>query len=146
MKRAPTEPYRIEDFIDNILVVCPRCSDMANVTSTGRPTRARLVCTQCGLAKSLTVSSYIVGDAQDPYFRLPLWLQSSCSAHTLWAYNSEHLAFLKQYIEATDRHRPARKSGEGFNRLLASRLPRWMQLSKNRSEIAKAIAALESKL
>ena len=146
VKRAPKAPHTIEDFIDRILVVCPRCSNMATVKSTSRPRRARLTCKGCGLAKSQEVGSYAVGENADPYFRLPLWLQASCSTHTVWAYNSDHLAFLKQYIEATDRRRPVRSLSDPLNKLLPSRLPRWMQLSKDRDQIVKTIAVLEPKL
>ena len=146
VRRALRAPHTIEDFIDRILVVCPRCSNMATVSSTGRPKRARLACKRCGLAKSQEIASYAVGETADPYFGLPLWLQASCSTHTLWAYNSDHLAFLKQYVEATDRRRPVRSLAEPLNKLLASRLPRWMQLSKNRDQIVKTIAVIETKL
>lgn len=145
-KRAPKAPHTIEDFIEKILVVCPRCSNMATVKSTAGLRRARLACGRCGLARSQAVGSYTVGEAADPYFHLPLWLQASCSAHTLWAYNSDHLAFLKQYVEATDRRRPVRSPMDPLNKLLASRLPRWMKLSKNRDQIVKVIAVIESKL
>src|SRR5436309_3357339 len=145
-KRAPKAPYTIEDFIDTIFVVGPRCSKMATVTSTSGPRRARLACTQCALAKSQEVRLYTTGEGADPYFHLPLWLQASCSTHTVWAYNSDHLAFLKQYVEATDRRRPVRSSVEPLKKLLASRLPRWMQLAKNRDQIVKTITIIEAKL
>jgi len=32
------------------------------------------------------------------------------------------------------------------NKLLASRLPKWVQLSKNRDQILKVIAVIETKL
>jgi hypothetical protein len=146
VKKAPKAPLTIEDFIDRILIVCPRCSEMATVTSISPRTRARLVCTHCGLAKSREATSYTIGEVTDPYFHLPLWLQTSCSSHTVWAYNPDHLAFLKQYVEATDRRRPITIKGSGFNKSLAGRLPRWMQLARNREQVSKAIAAMESKL
>ena len=144
--RAPKAPHTVEDVIDTILVVCPECSNLATVTSTGRRKGARLTCKRCGLAKSREVASYTLGETADPYFGLPLFLQAPCSSHTLWAYNSEHLEFLKQYIGATDRRRPTRHSAGPLNSLLASRLPRWMQLSKNRDQIVKTIAVIQTKL
>src|SRR5213594_1036546 len=119
---------------------------MATVTSRGRPGRARLACKRCGLAKSQEIRSFSVGETADPYFGLSLWLQAPCSKHTVWAYNLDHLAFLKQYVQATDRRRPIRGSAEPLNKLLASRLPRWMQLSKNRDQIVKTLGVIETKL
>ena len=145
-KKAPKAPQTIEDFIDKVLVVCPRCAKMATVTATSKPIRARLACKHCGFAKSREASSYTIGEPEDPYFRLPLWLQAPCATHTLWAYNPDHLAFLKQYVEATDRRRPAGDFAPLRNKLLASRLPKWMQLAKNRGQIVKTIAMIESKL
>lgn len=146
MKKTSRAPVTIEDFIDTVLVGCPRCSELATVTSTQRPRQARLVCTRCGLAKSEQIVSYTVGEANDPYFHLPLWLQAPCATHTVWAYNPDHLAFLKHHVEGIDRRRPPRSPTGEVNRLLTSRLPRWMQLSKNRDQVMKAIRAMESKL
>jgi hypothetical protein len=144
--RAAKAQHTIDDFIDRVLVVCPRCSKMATVTSTSGRRRARLVCEKCGLAKSKEVSSYVVGQVADPYFVLPLWLQAPCSTHTVWAYNRSHLTFLKEYVESSDRRRPIRKPADPLNKLLASRLPRWMLLAKNRDQILKAITVIEAKL
>jgi len=146
VKRAPTEPVTIDDFISKIFVVCPRCSKIATVTSSGGFGLARLTCELCGFTKSEDVTSYSLGSAKDPYFGLPLWLQAPFATHTLWAYNSDHLSFLKRYVEVTDRRRPIRSAVAPLNKLLASRLPKWMQLSKNRDQILKVIAAIEAKL
>jgi len=146
LTRAPNAPRTIDDFMGKILVVCPRCSGMATVNSRGGFGLARLACELCGSAQSKDVRTYSLGSADDPYFGLPLWLQAPCSTQTLWAYNSEHLLFLKQYIGATDRRRPIRSPIDPLNRLLASRLPKWMQLSKNRDQILKVIATIETKL
>jgi len=34
----------------------------------------------------------------DPFFGLPLWLQTPCCGHILWAYNDRHLATLESYV------------------------------------------------
>jgi hypothetical protein len=149
-KRAPKTLHTIYDFIGTILVVCPRCSNMATVASDrvlpAVPVYARMICTRCGLAKSQGVDAYSLGSTTDPYFGHSLWLQAPCSRHILWAYNRAHLEFLKQFVGATDRRRPIRESAEPLNTLLVSRLPRWMQSSKNRDEIVKTIAVMEAKL
>ena len=146
VKRAPTEPRTIDDFIKEIFVMCPRCSKMATVKSKGGFGLARLTCKSCALTKSKEVRAYGLGGAADPYFGLPLWLQAPCSPHTLWAYNPDHLSFLRQFVEATDRRRPDRSSTDRLNGLLASRLPKWVQLSKNRDRILRVIATIETKL
>jgi hypothetical protein len=145
VKRAPTLPRTIDEFIDKILVACPECSKMATVRSSGFG-HSQLTCEQCGFTKSKEVTSYSLESAKDPYFGLPLWLQAPCSSHTLWAYNFDHLLFLKQYVQATDRRRPVRSTRDPLNQLLASRLPKWMQSSKNRDQILKVIATIETKL
>jgi hypothetical protein len=145
-RRAPTECRRIEDFINKILVACPVCSKMSTVRSNGLFGTARLSCKLCGYTKSRDIKGYSLVKGEDPYFGLPLWLQAPCSPHTLWAYNSDHLSFLKQYVEATDRRRPIRGPADPLNTLLASRLPRWIQLAKNRNQVLKAIAVIETKL
>jgi hypothetical protein len=146
VKRAPTVPRTIDDFVGKFFVACPECSKMATVTSSSRFGPVRLACEQCGFTKSKSVRSYSLGSAEDPYFGLPLWLQAPCSPHTLWAYNLDHLSCLKEYVEATDRRRPVRNPVDPLNKLLASRLPKWMQSSKNRDQVLKAIAKIEAKL
>ena len=103
VKRAPIAPQTIDDFIGEILVACPGCSKVAPVKSKSGFGPARLICEACGTTKSKGVTAYSLGDAKDPHFGLPLWLQAPCSKRTLWAYNGAHLSFLRQYVEATDR-------------------------------------------
>jgi hypothetical protein len=76
-----------------------------------------------------------LGEAVDPYFRLPLWLRADVRGETLWAYNREHLCFLDAYIRATLRQR-----APNHNASLVSRLPRWMKTSALRQDVLKAIA------
>ena len=146
VKRAPTAGRTIDDYIAEILVTCPVCSGVSTVKSKGGFGLARLTCELCGFTKSKAVRSYSLGAAEDPYFGLPLWLQAPCATQTLWAYNLDHLSFLKQFVEATDRRRPFRSPAGPLNQLLGSRLPKWMQLSKNRDQVLKAIARMETKV
>ncbi len=89
---------------------------------------------------------YALGAAADAYFHEPLWLATPCLGHTLWAYNARHLAFLRAYVEAIDRRAPARADTDPRNATLASRLPRWLELAKNRAAVLAAVATLEAKL
>lgn len=125
---------------------CGRCG--RRLTKTVRragphPRTMDLVCPGCGAATLVELywCPDPAGEAYDPHFGYPLWLQAPCSGHTLWAYNAEHLAFLKQYVEATVRER-----APNANATLASRLPKWMKAAKRRPAVLRAVASLEARL
>ncbi|HJU69010.1 MAG TPA: hypothetical protein VJ650_12300 [Gemmatimonadaceae bacterium] len=77
----------------------------------------------------------------DGYFGLPLWLQTECCGHVLWALNEGHLLFLERYIGAQLRERAPNRNGS-----LASRLPTWMKDAKHRDEIMTCLARLRHSL
>ena len=142
------------DFMAESLVVCPNCSCCAIVTSAGTTgTKSfvphRLVCSHCGLAKEEPHRGLNRGwsdTPEDGVFHLPLWLQSTCCRHVLWAYNGSHLRFLNDYVGAELRERRRSPEHGWCNASLASRLPKWMQLAKNRNEILRVIGKLEQRL
>ena len=150
------------DFVDEFLVVCPRCAACAVVRPASGDRPPRLTCADCGLTREWCSAErgvltspdasrwpdrqYALGAAADAYFHEPLWLATPCRGHTLWAYNARHLAFLRAYVEATDRRAKARVDTDPRNSTLASRLPRWIKLAKNRATVLAAIATLEEKL
>lgn len=76
--------------------------------------------------------------ATDPNLGLPLWLQTPVDNHVFWAYNFEHLAYLKQYVGAKLREAP-----EGGKYSLVWKLPTFVKTAKNRGKILKAIKRLE---
>lgn len=150
------EAKPIWDFLDEFLVSCPSCSQRATV----RPleTVARLTCLACGHSRetsntarrSITYSrspsmwkdgDYTLGGPADPHFHLPLWLQTPCLGEVLWAYNPRHLDFLEEFVSAGDRSVRTEEGG-AKNSLLPSRLPKWMQLAKNREQVLRAINKL----
>ena len=99
----------LDDFGHEFLVSCPGCSGGAIVRPIGREknkTIVRLSCTHCGLARERQQNWYRIGEAIDPYFQLPLWLQTRSCGQVLWAYNWEHLDFLAAYVAAKDRGSP----------------------------------------
>jgi DNA-directed RNA polymerase subunit RPC12/RpoP len=147
----------------DILVVCPDCSKKAIVKPgnftirDSDTTGVKVVCLNCGfnkllLEKPLLILSYssrkvitgrcfIIGGSVDPFFHLPLWLQTNFEGHTLWAYNLEHLDFLGNHVEAKLRER----NGQAlFNKSLGSRLPSWMTSKKNRNAVLKKIDLLRA--
>ena len=71
--------------------------------------------------------------AMDPFFGLPLWFTDHVLGHNLWAYNREHLKFLKNVVEAEIRE------VKTAYRTLSVSLPKWMLAGKHRAEILKAI-------
>lgn len=157
----------IYDFGAELLVHCPRCGQRAKVAPVAATAESgaaslfsphRCVCPACGFiqewgGKSLG-SGFILGwrgkrlsigrDAVDWYIGLPLWLQTPCCGHVLWAYNAEHLAFLEAYIQATLRERgPLDHPSANRNRTLVSRLPLWMKRRQNREDVLKGLARLK---
>ncbi|CAN5159115.1 hypothetical protein BH09BAC4_BH09BAC4_05150 [soil metagenome] len=101
----------------------------------------RLICSQCVLDKIAGVFPPSSA-ATDLYFGLPLWLTAPCGSHQLWAYNYEHLLFIREHIDAQLRERNglARR-----NQSLGSRLPKWMLAKKHRAKVLKAVAHLEKR-
>ncbi len=154
----------VYDFLKfDILVVCPNCSKQAMVktdnfsfSNTGE-SEVKVICVNCGYNKRLidkpvsllhpsnekskTGRHYVFGGAIDPFFYLALWLKTDFEENTLWAYNYEHLLFLREHIEASLRERNGQ---ELANKSLGSRLPKWMTSKKNREPLLKKISALQN--
>ncbi len=145
-------------------VVCPSCAGHAVVRNPTLPpdrntdSIIRVICESCGYNKRLdekqnsvlfsspskTIKGkfLVLGVDIDPYFHFPLWLTANCCNNTLWAYNYEHLEFLRLHAEAKLRERNLE---EMSNRSLGSRLPKWMTSKKNREAVLKAIDQLKNK-
>lgn len=107
------------------------------------PRKLRVVCPGCAHTNYFSVIWWPdpQDDPYDPYFGYRLWLQTRCGSRVLWAYNAEHLVFLRDYVEAGLRERES-----NANSTLASRLPRWLKEARNRESILRAAARLEAKL
>jgi hypothetical protein len=140
----------LHSFFDERLVVCPKCTMCAQISSVefedGRASETRVSCSACHYVSAWAGSravQYQFGQL-DGLFGLSLWLQIPCCGQILWAYNARHLSFLEQYVAAKLRSRNV-ESGCS-NRSLTSRLPVWIKSRKHRPEILKAIAILKAKL
>lgn len=103
-------------------IKCPACHHLVDLQLTWHPDK-------------------FSGDAIDPAFGLPLWLQAPCCGRTLWAYNQEHLSALRSYVAAA--HRERHPSGKWS---MFTRLPQWVKSAKNREEILRCIGRLEQRL
>ncbi len=136
-------------FNDEFLVVCPRCSKCAKVTidaaqgdvSQGWRTPRKVVCPSCSYYKVWKGDSIVIEDRSDWYFRLLLWLQTSCCGEALWAYNEYHLNFLENYVGSLSKWQRL-----NLNRSLESRLPTWVKEAKNREAVLRCIVKLKEKI
>ncbi|QJE98338.1 TFIIB-type zinc ribbon-containing protein [Luteolibacter luteus] len=158
MNRKPSSPESsrfhdegqpVHDFMDEMLVVCPRCSGRAISRQSdpdARPgwfSKRRLVCTQCSYSQEWKAREIRRNwRGLDDYYRLPLLLQAPCCGETLWAYNERHLAFLEDYVAAPLRERRRDPETGWANSSMASRLPQWMTSGKNRRAVLKALTRL----
>ena len=159
MEPRTKHTYRkaIYDFAKEVLVVCPKCAGKALVRAVDIDTpkyeisEVRIICASCGFNKTLENLSkrqdpnqkrgniLIFGSPVDPFFHLPVWLQTDFSGEILWAYNLEHLDFLAAHVGAKLRER----NGFQFRvRSIGARLPRWMTSAGNREAVLKSIEKL----
>ncbi|MCC3767844.1 hypothetical protein [Streptomyces sp. UNOC14_S4] len=135
-----------------VLVRCPKCARQAQVVAaTGDDRSRRLVCRHCGLSRQRKDGEPIVHrwygdpDMADPYFHVPLWLQTHTRHGRLWAYSPEHLTVLRQYVAAALRehdpwHEHWRKMG------MIGRLPAWIKHAKNRDEVLRGLDRMRASL
>lgn len=148
----------LEDFINHIDVECPNCGAKALVVSN--PTdrsKTRFTCSSCGKNKNwignasvfiqsgfTNISGIVLGQPFDCFFKFPLWYRAEIKGNTFFAYNLEHLNFLKEYIQTPLRERAENEHGWS-NQSIQSRLPKWLLSAGNREEIVKKISLLEKK-
>ena len=157
----------VYSFMDEILLVCPRCAACAisrqlrhhglPATATARQKAAsveppgwfaprRLTCSSCGYVKEWATSTIHRGwrEGRDDYFELPLWLTTPCCGELLWAYNKAHLDYIQSLVGADLRER--RPGPRGWsNASLAGRLPRWMKAAKNREQVLACLQDLQTR-
>ena len=137
--KAPNK--RIYDFYDKIYIRCPRCKSRAIITKkSNEKTRLYdieiLSCPKCAYCKEGILYSKE---------QMELWLQVPCCGHVLWALNEEHLDYIEGFVKAVLRERFQDDLG-WHNQSIASRLPKWVQDSKNREEVLKGISKLRKML
>lgn len=76
--------------------------------------------------------------ATDPYLGLQLWLQLPVGSNVFWAYNYEHLEYLRKYVSAK-----LREERVVTKHSMTQKLPDFIKLAKNRGKILKTIERLE---
>jgi hypothetical protein len=144
----------LEDFMDEILAVCPRCSGCATI-SAQQPEGSkalkdvqprRVVCLQCGFSKEGAKDSVRIDNSsdpvRDPYFQLPLWYQTACCGHILWAFNLRHLSLMQSYVGANLREHTCDPRWGWSNQSLVNRLPEWMIVGNHREAVLKGLLKL----
>ncbi len=143
----PQDTRWIGPVVLNARARCRRCGRWLEVRRKLKtPPRLPTIGLPCASCQVSTAAQYSLAHppptaAIDQCFGLPLVLQTACAGHTLWAYNPEHLAFLRAYLEADLREDHATSHSSA-----ASRLPRWLKLARHRAEALRAVARLERRL
>lgn len=143
-KRFIDENKTLADFYQEVWVVCPTCSGKAIAKTDDTNKTARLFCTQCGYNKEVSMMldkhATLLSAAHD-YFDAPLWLQLPFrSKEVFYAFNSEHLLYLEQYIAAD-----IRESKNRTHFTLIEKLPKFYHDAKNRNDLLKIIQKLKLK-
>ena len=127
---------------------CANCGRLLvrSIGHRAKPPKRRTIdlsCPDCGHVsrRPLIISPAVQSRAVDPYFGRPLWLQTPCCGHVLWAANEAHLQILANYVGATLRERVP-----NANASTVSRLPSWMKQGKHRRAILAGIKRLRASL
>lgn len=144
--RFQDEEKKISDYSNEVLVVCPSCSQKAICKLKQDLKKVELICSQCGYNKHSSTVTNIGGIqantvmAAHEYFNVALWLQVPFKNDHFFAYNDAHLEYLERYIGATLREH---KNRTGFT--LLEKLPKFYHDAKNREPLLKLIQKLKQK-
>ena len=130
---------------------CPKCGaffqlDLDNLEK--KEEKITVTCANCQDVQvyepkymEYRVLSQGFGLGKDNFFGCELWLQTDFRGNLFWANNAEHLAYLKNYIQAKIRERNNRS---GFT--LVEKLPSFIKSAKNREALLAEIIKLEKKI
>lgn len=150
---------RLEEYLDEVLVRCPRCAGPARVApapvdrlprrGTYQPPSwladRRLVCAGCALVRTWPAPGAkrrcVTGTDRDPWFGEQLWLRADVSGNVLWAYNHRHLDAIAGYVAATHR---TRDLTPGTIHTMLNRLPAWIKSASHREAILAAVTRLRA--
>ncbi|MBK8703313.1 MAG: hypothetical protein IPN33_06595 [Saprospiraceae bacterium] len=131
---------------------CPECGRQGmSVFETDRIVpQISVKCDNCGdernYATSVTHLPFSQGWKTDPVFGCRLWLQTNFREHLLWAYNYEHLAYLRNFVQAKLRERGIEpRNTIRKNSSMVSRLPVFLKKAGYRDELTALIDNLEKK-
>lgn len=141
-KRFKDQHLRISDFYNEVWVHCPTCQHLAYARADHEEKRVRLSCSSCGYFKcvSTALGKRHLVMAANGYFEVELWFEAAYKGEVFAAYNPFHLGYLRDYIAAGLREHRDR---EHFTML--EKLPKYMQVAKNREGLLKLIDRLKRK-
>lgn len=140
---------RIETYDQEIKFFCSNCADKVNNYVENVKIKKDLIKIKCPNCKTTNPCKpryikkewvYKSDGNGDPFLNLPLWLSCKVKKNILWAYNYEHLQYIKGYVQAKLRTRY-----NGDYSTMVEKLPSWMKSEKNREDIIKRIEKLEIK-
>ncbi|RVU01279.1 hypothetical protein EOD41_04745 [Mucilaginibacter limnophilus] len=143
LKRFIDEQKTISHFRNEIWVKCIHCGNKAIIRFNDDNKTRRITCTSCGFNQEEEDRFLWKGYSKKPspsLFGCTLWLSASFKEDTLWALNGDHLNYLEKYIASGIRENPNRT---GFT--MVERLPKFMQVAKNRDTLLKLIKKLKEK-
>jgi hypothetical protein len=141
---------RKESFAIELKCHCSHCASELKVEMYDVNEKKETIavkCSNCGKTENYTPRNISLeriyespGNPTENYFGLPLWLNAHFRGNVFWAFNYEHLEYLKQYISAELREKNGRTHWT-----MVEKLPNWIKSSKNRDKIVKLISELERK-
>lgn len=114
-----------KEKVNELAVPCPHCG----TTRTYKPKH-----------EEYKINYPTHGQAVDPIFNLPLWLQVDIRGNLFWAYNRAHLQEIKNYVSSKLRERQTTT-----HTTMVELLPNFIKDAKNRDAIVNAIERLERK-
>ncbi len=141
---------RKESYAIELKCHCSHCAselkvEMPNVNEKKETIAVK--CSSCGKTENYSPRNIAqewkyesTGKPSENYFGLPLWLTETFRGNNFWAFNYDHLEYLKQYISAELREKNGRTHWT-----MVEKLPDWMKSGKNRDKIVKLITELERK-
>ena len=159
-RRFESDGTEALDFAQHgVLVICPKCGKCARAieTGAGHSWRRTFTCTHCGAAERRDERALSGPDHQcltNPrgfphlagFAEYEPYLQTAFRQYTVWALNTQHLAWMRRYVAADLRQRTSQRASGWSNQSMQSRLPRWMVVATNRRGVLRAIGRLESML
>lgn len=98
-------------------------------------------CPECGAVNVVDISwsiDFFSGRPLDPYNGERLWYVDDVRGNEIWAYNTAHLTYLREYISSSLRER-----GDHAGKYsIITNLPAWMKSKKNRDDVIKTLDRL----
>ena len=135
--------YKKEDrtyYNLHLNIHCPDCGNAIDLQQKGVSVKRETIkvsCSNCDFVGDFK-PKYI--EYHSNYIDAELWLKKDFKGELFFAYNYEHLDYLKQYIQAKIRERK-----DGTYTTMVEKLPQFIKSAKNREDLLRIIHQLEEK-